>query len=133
MYILLRSEVLDSLEKAREIEEKSDFKLETDLSKATKRDDVIAYEMSVGVENVNCKEAFDVEDENIYTTYMENVEQMTKSFLEVFPKYTISYAGAYKWDEVENRIHVVVVFSNIDLTKRKLELDILKRLLKNID
>ncbi|VIJ94531.1 Uncharacterised protein [Clostridioides difficile] len=47
MYIVIGNEIVDSEELKIIIDENSKFKVEKDLSKSTKREDVIAYQLSI--------------------------------------------------------------------------------------
>ena len=47
MYVIFRDDLIDSQEIKKDIERESLFKVETDLTKATKRDDVMAFKLSI--------------------------------------------------------------------------------------
>lgn len=132
MYVLFRDDMISSDEIAKEIESSSDFRVETDLSKATKREDVMSFKLSIDVCKLTDKE-FSWEDDELVDECFQKAESMTKDFLKFFPKYTVQASEAYKWDDIENRIHLVVVIANIDITLKKLQLDILKRMMKQVD
>lgn len=133
MYVLFREEMIDSKEIARIINEKTHFRVETDLTKATKREDVMSFKLSIPVKNIDSSIIFNWEDDAITEKCFSIAESLTKDFLKYFPKYTIQCSQAYKWDELENSIHLVVVIANIDIKLKKLKLDILKRMMKQVD
>lgn len=133
MYVLFRDDLVSSDEIKEKIEQKSKFKVVSDLTKATKREDVMSFKLSIDEKDMDIDKPFDWNDDEIVDLYFSKVESMTKNFLEFFPKYTVQCSRAYKWDEVDNSIYLVVVISNIDLTMKKLELDILKRMMKQVD
>lgn len=133
MYVLFRNDMISSDEIAEKIQAETDFDVLTDLTKATKREDVLSFKLGIPVEKLkpNCK--FDWEDEELVDELFTKAESLTKNFLPYFPKYTIETSGAYKWDEVTDSICLVVVIANIDIRMAKLKLDILTRMLKQVD
>lgn len=133
MYVLFREDMIDSKEIAGLINKDTDFRVETDLTKATKREDVMSFKLSISVENIDADIPFNWESDDSVDTYFSYAEALTKNFLQYFPKYTIQCSQAYKWDENENRIYLVVVISNIDIKLKKLKLDILKRMMNQVD
>lgn len=133
MYVLFREDMIDSNEIAGIINEETDFRVETDLTKATKREDVMSFKLSIPVKTVAPDVSFDWENDEIVDKCFAGAEALTKDFLKYFPKYTVQCSQAYKWDEMEDRIHLVVVIANIDIKLKKLKLDILKRMMKQVD
>lgn len=133
MYVLFRDDLVDSEEIAGLINSETVFRVETDLTKATKREDVMGFKLSVATKDIESDKAFDWENDEIVDSFFSKAESLTKDFLKYFPKYTIQCSEAYKWDEVEERIYLIVVISNIDLKLKKLKLDILKRMMKQVD
>lgn len=132
MYVLFRDDMISSDEISSKIEEGSDFNVVTDLSKATKREDVMSFKLSIDVNKLTDKK-FSWDDEELVDLCFSTAESMTKDFLKFFPKYTIQISEAYKWDDLEDKIYLVVVIANIDITFKKLQLDILKRMMKQVD
>ena len=53
MYIIFGEEIVDSEELKQIIEENSDFMVDRDMCKGTKREDVVAYQLSIPVEILN--------------------------------------------------------------------------------
>jgi len=133
MYVIFRDDLISSDDIKKQIEETSKFKVVTDLSKATKREDVMSFKLTIRPSDLEIDRAFDWYDDSIVDEYFDKAESLTKDFLKFFPKYTIQTSSAYKWDEVYDEINLVVVISNIDLRLKKLELDILPRMIKQVD
>lgn len=133
MYVLFRNDLISSDDIKKEIEEKSLFRVETDLTKATKREDVMAFKLSIATQDLEADIKFDWEDDELVERLFSKAQSLTREFLAFFPKYTIQTSSTYKWDEIEDRIHLVVVIANIDIKMKKLELDILKRMMKQVD
>ena len=133
MYVLFRNDLISSDDIKKEIEEKSLFRVEMDLTKATKREDVMAFKLSIATQDLEADIKFDWEDDELVERLFSKAQSLTREFLAFFPKYTIQASSTYKWDEIEDRIHLVVVIANIDIKMKKLELDILKRMMKQVD
>ncbi|MBF1049925.1 MAG: hypothetical protein HXL18_02105 [Peptostreptococcus sp.] len=133
MYVLFREDLISSDDIKNEIQEKTLFKVETDLTKATKREDVMAFKLSIPTQDLVPGVKFDWDDNKLVEDLFSKAQALTKDFLAFFPKYTIQASSAYKWDEMEDRIYLVVVIANIDIRMKKLELDILKRMMKQVD
>ena len=133
MYVLFREELISSDDIKNKIQEKTLFRVETDLTKATKREDVMAFKLSIPTQDLVPGVKFDWDDNKLVEDLFSKAQALTKDFLDFFPKYTIQASSAYKWDEMEDRIYLVVVIANIDIRMKKLELDILKRMMKQVD
>ncbi|WP_449036129.1 hypothetical protein [Peptostreptococcus stomatis] len=133
MYVLFREELISSDDIKNEIQEKTLFRVETDLTKATKREDVMAFKLSIPTQDLEPGVKFDWDKSRLVEDIFSKAQSLTKDFLAFFPKYTIQTSSAYKWDEIEDRIYLVVVIANIDIKMKKLELDILKRMMKQVD
>lgn len=133
MYVIFRDDLISSDDIRKEIEENSKFRVITDLSKASKREDVMSFKLAIKPSDLEIDRVFDWDDDSTVDEYFEKAESLTKDFLKFFPKYTIQASSAYKWDEVYDEINLVLVISNIDLKLKKLELDILPRMLKQVD
>lgn len=137
MYIVLGNEIVDSEEIKVTIEDNSDFRVEKDLSKGTKREDVVAYQLSIDVEILNdyLKEDYDIDtmdSEELFDEYMTISDEAAMELEEVMPEDTIANARSYKWDNSENAIKVVIAIANEELGELKLS-DITKRLLSQVD
>ena len=133
MYVLFREDLISSDDIKNEIQEKTLFKVETDLTKATKREDVMAFKLSIPTQDLVPGVKFDWDNNQLVEDLFSKAQSLTKDFFAFFPKYTIQASSAYKWDEMEDRIYLVVVIANIDIRMKKLELDILKRMMKQVD
>nr|WP_314279128.1 hypothetical protein [uncultured Peptostreptococcus sp.] len=133
MYVLFREDLISSDDIREQIEDKTLFRVETDLTKATKREDVMAFKLSIPTKDLEDKVPFNWEDDELVDEFFSKSQALTKDFLGFFPKYTIQASSAYKWDELEDRIYLLVVIANIDIKMKKLELDILKRMMKQVD
>ena len=123
MYVLFREDLISSDNIKNEIQEKTLFKVETDLTKATKREDVMAFKLSIPTQDLVPGVKFDWDNNQLVEDLFSKAQALTKDFLDFFPKYNIQASSAY----------LVVVIANIDIRMKKLELDILKRMMKQVD
>ena len=133
MYVVFGDEVLDSNEVIALFNNESDFFVETDLTKSTKREDVIALKLKINIEDIYSDSKFDQYNEEIFEEYLDNAEEIITDFVEINFDYKKRFVtSAYKWEELDNSIYLIAVFSDISLPLLKLN-DVLNRLLKQND
>ncbi|MGO1044734.1 hypothetical protein ACTPEO_18535 [Clostridioides difficile] len=137
MYIIIGNEIVDSEELKIIIDKNSKFKVEKDLSKSTKREDIIAYQLSINLDYLDAiiseqDEDINLSDEEKFDEYMTLSDELALDLEELMPKYTIINARAYKLDEVEGIVKIILVIAYADLGHLKLS-DVIKRLLRQID
>ena len=133
MYVVFGDEVLDSNEVIALFNNESDFFVETDLTKSTKREDVIALKLKINIEDIYSDSKFDKYNEEIFEEYLDNAEEIITDFVEINFDYKKRFVtSAYKWEELDNSIYLIVAFSDISLPLLKLN-DVLNRLLKQND
>ena len=133
MYVIFRDEMIDSEDIIEKINKSTNFKVITDLTKATKREDVMSFKMAIPVEKLDENTIFDWENEELVNELLSKTESLTIDILDFFPKYTVEASSAYKWEELDNSIYIVIVIANIDIKLKKLKLDILPRMMKQVD
>ena len=136
MYIIFDETIIDSEIKDL-IQQKSDFKVEKDMCKATKREDVLAYLVTLDVDLIEkqIREEYNLQDmemEDLFEEYMELAEEKALELEELMPMYSIMEAKAYKWDMSENKIKTIMAVAHTDLGVLKLS-DVVKRLLSETD
>ena len=137
MYIIFDEQIIDSEEIKDLIEQKSDFKVEKDMCKATKREDVLAYLLTLDIDiaNKEIEESYDLQDidmDELFEEYMQIAEEKAMELEELMPMYSIMEARSYKWDMSENKIKTVMAVTHTDLGTLKLS-DVVKRLLSETD
>ena len=133
MYVVFGDEVLDSNEVIDLFNNESDFFVETDLTKSTKREDVIALKLKINIEDIYSDSKFNQYNEEIFEECLDNAEEMITDFVEINFDYKKRFVtSAYKWEELDNSIYLIVAFSDISLPLLKLN-DVLNRLLKQND
>jgi hypothetical protein len=137
MYVVLGNEIVDSEELKVKIEENSDFKIEKDLSKGTKREDTVAYQLSIKIDTLNeyLEEDFEVEEieaEDLFDEYMSISDEAAMEIEDLFEEGIIVNARAYKWDRSDETVKLVISIGHQDLGELKLR-DVTNRLLNQVD
>ena len=137
MYVIFGTEIVDSEELKDIIVSNSDFIVEKDLSKGTKREDVVAYQVSISIDTLKkyIEEDYyldEVEDEELFDELMSMADEAAMELEEVMPPESILNARAYKWDNSDNAIKVIISICNEELGELKLS-DVTKRLLTQVD
>ena len=137
MYIVFGNEMIDSSEVADIIEGNSNFKVEKDLTKGSKREDTLAYQISISIDELNeiLKENYeldDLEEEDLFDEYMTLSDELAMDLEEYMPEDVIVNARAYKWDNSDDTIKLVLAMAHLELGELKLS-DITRRLLTQVD
>lgn len=137
MYIIFGEEIVDSEEIRDVIENNSSFRVDRDMCKGTKREDVVAYQLSIDVDLLReeLKEDFNLDsisDEELFEEYINSSEEKAISLKDVMPKHSLVNAISYKWDNSENVIKTIFAIAYIGLGQLKLN-DVSRRLLNELD
>ena len=137
MYIVFGNEIIDSSEIKDIIENNSDFNVEKDLTKGSKREDTLAYQVSINVDLLNevIKENYELDElneEELFDEYMTLSDELAMELEEYMPEDVIINARAYKWDNSDNTIKSVLAMAHLELGDLKLS-DITRRLLTQVD
>lgn len=137
MYIVFGNEIIDSSEIKVAIEENSEFIVEKDMTKGSKREDTLSYQISISIDELNeiIKENYELDDidqEDLFDEYMTLADELAMELEELMPEDVIMNARAYKWDNSDDTIKVVIAMAHEELGELKLS-DITKRLLSQVD
>ena len=137
MYIIFDEQIIDSDEIKDLIEKNSKFKVEKDMCKATKREDVLAYLLTLDVDLIKkeIEEEYDLQDmemDDLFEEYMQIAEEKAIELEEIMPMYSIMNTISYKWDMSEKKIKTIIAIAHTDLGVLKLS-DVVKRLLSETD
>ncbi len=133
MYVVFGNEILDSKEIASLFDNNYNFSVDTDLTKSTKREDVIALKLSINVNSLHLNYSFDQYDDEIFQSYLDEAKNELEVFIkDNFDFYKRFIVEPYKWEEIDNSIYLMVAISDISLNQLKL-CDVMKRLLKQND
>ncbi|MPN18503.1 hypothetical protein SDC9_165863 [bioreactor metagenome] len=136
MYIALGNTVVDSKEMKETIESNTDFKVVKDMSKGTKREDILAFNLSVDIETLKeiLKEDYEleeVEEDELFEEFISLTEEMTIDIEDFIPENAIIQSKAYKWD-ADDTIKLVIAMADEEIGELKLK-DIMKRLLTQVE
>ena len=128
---------VDNFKDQKIIENNSDFNVEKDLTKGSKREDTLAYQISIDVALLNevIKESYEldsIDEEELFDEYMTLSDELAMELEEYMPEDVIINARAYKWDNSDNTIKLVLAMAHLELGELKLS-DITRRLLTQVD
>jgi DNA repair exonuclease SbcCD nuclease subunit len=142
MYVLFGDKVMDSKEMKELIESNSDFKVVKDMSKGSKREDVLAFNLSIGIDTLNeimeedqeisKEDKAELTEDDLFDEYLTLAEEVATELEEVVPEGAIFDMRAYKWDKSDNDIKLVVAIAHEELGDAKLG-NVMKILLKQIE
>ncbi|WP_419725954.1 hypothetical protein [Terrisporobacter petrolearius] len=137
MYIIFGEEIVDSEEIKKIIEENSDFKVDRDMCKGTKREDVVAYQLSIPVKVLNEKldkdyDLDELSEEDLFEEYISLSEEMSIELQDFMPKHSLVNSISYKWDNSSDVVKTVFTMAYIGLGQLKLN-DVSRRLLNELD
>ena len=113
MYVAFGNRVLDSEEIKKEIELNTDARVVSDLCKSSKREDIIAFKLSIDMDILRglMKENSDLKDLN------------DEELFDI---------RSYNWDMSYNDVKLIMVMAHEDLGIAKVN-DVMKRLLRQVD
>lgn len=137
MYIVFGNEIIDSEEIKAIIEDESPFRVDKDMSKGSKREDIIAFNLSINIDFLNeeIKESVNVnelDEDSLFDEYMASTEEIGFELEEYLPEDSIIDFKAYKWEPSDNDIKAVLVMANGELGYNKLK-DVMRRLLTQVE
>lgn len=137
MYIAFGNRVVDSNDFIKLIEENTEFKVLKDMSKGSKREDIVAFNLSISIDELNrvISEEYSVDEldeDTLFEEYMTITEEIGYELEEYLPEDSIIKFQAYKWDPSDNDIKAVIVIVPYELGERK-AMDLIKRLLKQVE
>lgn len=137
MYVAFGNRVLDSEEIKKEIELNTDARVVSDLCKSSKREDIIAFKLSIDMDILrglmrDNSDLKDLNDEELFEDYLDLAEEVAGMIFEYMPEYAILDIRSYKWDMSYNDVNLIMVMAHEDLGIAKVN-DVMKRLLRQVD
>lgn len=142
MYVLFGNTVIDSKEMKEQIEKDSEFKIVKDMSKGSKREDVLAYNLSISVDilkeilededNISEIVEGEITEDDLFEEYLNLAEEIATELEDALPEEAIFDVRAYKWDKSDNDIKLIIAIANEELGERKLS-DVMKILLRQVE
>ena len=134
MYVAFGNRVVDSMDMKKLIEDNTEFKVIKDMSKGSKREDIVAFNLSMNIDLLNeeLSEEFnlsELDEDILFEEYMALTEEIAVEFLDddVIMKF-----AAYKMDSSDNDIKAVIVIAQEELGMPKVK-DVMKRLLTQVE
>ncbi|MFT5873214.1 MAG: hypothetical protein ACI8WT_002158 [Clostridium sp.] len=134
MYVEFNNQVVDSKDIKDIIEKNTEFKVVKDMSKGSKRDDILAFNLSVEINILNdlieeeeCNVNELIEDE-LFEEYLSLAEEIAMDIEEYVPQGAIMDIKAYKWDKSDNCIKLVIIIAPEYIIELKL-MDIMRKLI----
>ncbi len=132
MFQVFGNEVYSTDEICKILQNEYGITVITDLTKSTDRDDVIALKCGISKDVLNIAD-FDMQNENDFENALEKCNSYMSGIIDTLDiKYSLNKCQAYKYDEHNNYIKVIICIMYIETARKKLN-DIFKRLLKNND
>lgn len=137
MYIAFGRKVVDTEEVKNEIENNSEFKVIKDMGKGTKREDTLAFNLSidVGILNGIIEDDYNIDELNedeLFDEYMSLSEELATDMEDILPDEAIMDIKAYKWDPSDNDIKLIIAATHEDTGEGKLK-DVMRRLITQLE
>ena len=137
MYVEFNNKIVDSKDIKDVIEKNTEFKVVKDMSKGSKRNDILAFNLSVEINTLNdlmegeCNLNELTEDE-LFDEYLSLAEEIAMDIEEYVPDGAIMDIKAYKWDKSDDGIKLVIIIASEDTTELKLK-DIMRKLITQVE
>jgi len=137
MYIAFGNRVVDSMDMKKLIEDNTEFKVIKDMSKGSKREDIVAFNLSMNIDLLNeeLSEEFnlsELDEDILFEEYMALTEEIAVEIEEFLDDDAIMEFAAYKMDSSDNDIKAVIVIAQEELGMPKVK-DVMKRLLTQVE
>lgn len=137
MYVAFGNKIVDSKEIKEKIEANTEMKIIKDMTKGSKREDIIAYNISINLDVLNdqIKDTCNLEDlteDELFEEYVALGEELAIEIEDYLPEEAIIEIRTYKWEPSDNDIKLVVAIAHGELGEVKLR-DIIKRLLTQVN
>lgn len=137
MYVVFGNQIVDSKEIKEIIETNTEFKVVKDMSKGSKREDILAFNLSVDINTLKniMEEEYDeteLNDDDLFEEYLTLAEDIATDIEEYIPAGAILDIRAYKWDQSDNDIKLVIAIAHEDVGEAKLR-DIMRRLITQVE
>lgn len=137
MYIAFGNEIIDSKDMKEKIEKNTEFRVIKDMSKGSKREDILAFNLSITIDTLNKKMVEEskvnvLNEDKLFEEYLNSAEKIAACIGKYTPAKAIVDIKAYKWEPSDNDIKLVIAIAHEEIGKLKLR-DIIKRLLTQVE
>jgi len=137
MYVEFNSKTIESKDIIDVIEKNTEFKIVKDMSKGSKREDILAFNLSVATNTL--KDLMEGEynldeltEDELFDEYLSLAEEIAMDIEEYVPEGAIMDIKAYKWDKSDDCIKLIIIIAPEDTTEPKLR-DIMRRLITQVE
>jgi hypothetical protein len=137
MYVEFNNQMIESNEIKGIIDKNTEFKVVKDMSKGTKRDDVLAFNLSIKINYLNdlmknkCN-LDDLTEDELFEKYLLLSEETARDIKEYVPDGAVLDIKAYKWNKSDNCIKLIIIIATEDTTELKLK-DTMRKLITQIE
>ena len=137
MNVEFNNEMVESKDIKDTIENKTEFKVVKDMSRGSKREDILAFNLSIEINTLNdlmegeCNLNELTEDE-LFEEYLSLAEEIAMDIEEYVPEGAILDIKAYKWDKSDDCIKIIIIIATEDTTDLKLK-DIMRKLITQVE
>ena len=137
MYVAFGNRVVDSLDFKKLIEDNSNFKVLKDMSKGSKREDVVALNLSLSVDILKeiLSDDYDINElteDELFEELLGLFTELGTDLEEFMPDDSVINVESYKWDESDNDVRGIIVIVHEEFSEGKLK-DITRRLLTQVE
>ena len=137
MYVEFNNQMIESNEVKDIIDKNTEFKVVKDMSKGTKRDDVLAFNLSIKINHLNdlmknkCN-LDDLTEDELFEKYLLLSEEIAREIKEYVPDGAVLDIKAYKWNKSDNCIKLIIIIATENTTELKLK-DTMRKLITQIE
>ena len=126
MYVAFGNRVVDSEDFKKIVEENSNFKVLKDMTKGSKREDIVALNLSISVDILKeiLSDDYSVDElseDDLFDELLGLSDELGTDLEEFMPDYSIINVESYKWDESENDIKSILIIVPSDFSPNKLK------------
>lgn len=137
MYVEFNNQIIESNVVKGIIDKSTEFKVVKDMSKGTKRDDVLAFNLSIKINHLNdllknkCN-LDDLTEDELFEKYLLLSEEIAREIKQYVPEGAILDIKAYKWNKSDNCIKLIIIIATENTTELKLK-DTMRKLITQIE
>ena len=123
MYVAFGNRVVDSLDFKKLIEDNSNFKVLKDMSKGSKREDVVALNLSLSVDILKeiLSDDYDINElteDELFEELLGLFTELGTDLEEFMPDDSVINVESYKWDESDNDVRGIIVIVHEELDRK---------------
>ncbi|GEM_PF-1766231 len=136
-YIVIGDHFIDSEEVLKKIKENTQFKMVKDLTKGSKREDTLIFQIIQDVNQLKLEldlegQAIDVNEEELIEELMSLADETAYMVEDFIPEDAICYVYSYHYDEGSEEIKTIVVAADEVIGGLRLR-DVAERVLRSVD